>query len=56
MGHNLAGTGSTFGFPDITDIGRVIEAAAKREDAEELSRAINALAGYQARVEIRYEA
>ncbi|MBO9539784.1 response regulator [bacterium] len=56
VGHNLAGTGSTFGFPDITDIGRVIEGAAKSEDAEVLARAIDALEAYLAQVEIRYEA
>ncbi|HEY9900538.1 MAG TPA: Hpt domain-containing protein [Pantanalinema sp.] len=54
VGHNLAGMGSTFGFPAITDCGRSLERAAKASDAAELSRLISVLEDYIARVEIRY--
>jgi CheY-like chemotaxis protein len=32
-GHNLKGTGAAYGFAEITEIGRALEAAAKDEDA-----------------------
>jgi HPt (histidine-containing phosphotransfer) domain-containing protein len=32
-GHNLKGTGATYGFTELTDLGRALEAAAKAGDA-----------------------
>jgi CheY-like chemotaxis protein len=32
--HNLKGTGTSFGFPEVTRIGALMETAAKEEDAE----------------------
>lgn len=37
FGHNLKGTGSGYGFPHFTDIGKKIEFAARDEEYEELS-------------------
>lgn len=54
-GHGMKGSGSGYGFDAVTEIGRNIEEAAKRRDAEEAERWIGALEEYLARVEVVYE-
>jgi CheY-like chemotaxis protein len=34
IGHNLAGTGTSYGFPELTRLGRELEASATAEDGE----------------------
>lgn len=43
LAHNMKGTGASFGFPDITTIGDVIEQAAKQSDMHAASTAIGRL-------------
>ena len=45
-GHNLKGTGSAYGFPEITQSGAHLEAAAKSKNAAEIRRHLNVLAQY----------
>jgi two-component system, sensor histidine kinase len=40
LGHNMKGTGTSFGFPDITELGDSIEHAAKERDLDAASAAI----------------
>lgn len=53
-GHNMAGTGGALGFPDITDIGRALELAARSLDAAGVEACVGRLADYLARVEVIY--
>lgn len=55
VGHGMKGTGGGYGFDEITSIGRVLEDAADRQDAEVIKRAVESLESYLDRVEIVYE-
>jgi CheY-like chemotaxis protein/nitrogen-specific signal transduction histidine kinase/HPt (histidine-containing phosphotransfer) domain-containing protein len=46
LGHNLKGTGGSFGFPELTNIGAEIEAAAEKNDSGQLARLANRLERY----------
>jgi HPt (histidine-containing phosphotransfer) domain-containing protein len=50
VGHNLAGSGTSYGFERISDLGFEIEAAAKRRDARAVGDLALRLEGYLARV------
>ena len=51
IGHNLNGTGGSFGFPRITDLGARIEQAAKDRAVDEIRPAIDELASFLQRVQ-----
>src|SRR5260370_21925476 len=40
IGHNCKGTGLGYGFPEISSIGSVIEAAARAQDVERVMQSI----------------
>jgi HPt (histidine-containing phosphotransfer) domain-containing protein len=46
MGHNLKGTGRSYGHDSITEIGRALEEAARARNRDEVSRQADALAAY----------
>ncbi|HEY3323028.1 MAG TPA: Hpt domain-containing protein [Planctomycetota bacterium] len=50
--HNMAGTGSAFGFHFITEIGRAMEAASKAADAMTINACADKLAKYLNRIEV----
>jgi HPt (histidine-containing phosphotransfer) domain-containing protein len=50
VGHSLAGSGASYGFERISDLGRKIEAAAKRRDAHAVGELALQLEDYLARV------
>jgi hypothetical protein len=52
IGHNLAGTGSGYGFVRLTEIGRIIESAAKAEDSRNIQTAVDELESFLSRVEV----
>ncbi len=52
LGHNMKGSGSGYGFHGITEIGRLIEEAAKLRDAVAITDQIHALSLYLSRLEI----
>lgn len=54
LGHSMKGVGGGYGFGTITDIGRLLEQAAKDRDAIEIRKQIEALANYLERVEVYY--
>jgi CheY-like chemotaxis protein len=43
FGHNLKGTGRGYGFPQIEDIGRIIEKSAAESDEAEIARQLSVL-------------
>lgn len=53
-GHSLKGSGGGYGFPDLTRIGGVIEAAAKTEDSQTIMAALAEYADYMQRVEVAF--
>ena len=55
FGHQMKGTGSPYGFPDLSKLGAAIERAAAHKDAPELDHLVNQLEGYLSRVEIAGE-
>lgn len=55
IGHSMKGVGGGYGFDAITDIGAIIEQAAKRQDAKTVSRSVDELEGYLDRLEVVFE-
>lgn len=51
-GHGLKGSGGGYGIPRLTEIGAVIEAAAKRGETAELQNQLATLEVYLNRIEI----
>ena len=43
FGHNIKGSGGMYGFNEVTEIGAVIEAAAKEEDMDLIKSNLNTL-------------
>jgi HPt (histidine-containing phosphotransfer) domain-containing protein len=54
LGHNMKGTGTGFGFPRITEIGALIEDAAKKKDADTIRNRNRELKEYLDRIEVEY--
>ena len=56
IGHDMKGTGSSFGFDAVSDMGDRIEIAAIAGDVEAITVQFAVFKDYLARVEIRYVA
>jgi HPt (histidine-containing phosphotransfer) domain-containing protein len=54
IGHNMKGVGGGYGFGEITELGKRIEAAAKTGDAAVLREQLHQYKEYLANLEIRY--
>jgi signal transduction histidine kinase/CheY-like chemotaxis protein/HPt (histidine-containing phosphotransfer) domain-containing protein len=54
LGHKMRGTGGGYGFPLLTELGRVIEDAALRQDRREVDAAVERLARYVETVQLDY--
>jgi HPt (histidine-containing phosphotransfer) domain-containing protein len=52
LGHNLKGTGRSYGFDGISETGKALEQAAQHHDAAEIRRQATKLAEYLRRVRI----
>ena len=52
-GHNLSGSGSAYGLDAVSELGRGIEEAARREDAAETRSLLDDLANYVRTVTLR---
>jgi PAS domain S-box-containing protein len=46
LAHNMKGTGTSYGFPDLTRLGKVMETSAKEENAADLSATLIELSRY----------
>ena len=55
LGHGMGGDGGSYGFDDISDIGRSLEQAAKHRNSEEVRKLVGELSSYLGRVEVIYE-
>jgi PAS domain S-box-containing protein len=55
VAHQLKGEGGAYGFPEVTDLGRELEDAAKRTDPESALRLARQLAQYLEKVEVSYQ-
>jgi len=56
LAHNMKGTGTSYGFPDLTRIGKVMETSAKEENAADLSVALLELSRYVEDAESKLQA
>ncbi|MEO6024535.1 MAG: Hpt domain-containing protein [Burkholderiales bacterium] len=54
IGHNMKGVGGGYGFNDVTEFGKRIEAAAKASDAAQIRTELKHYQSYLANVEVRY--
>ena len=52
LGHNMKGTGDSYGFPVLTEIGATVEQAAKQADSGAVSEQLTKLKQYLDRVEV----
>ena len=55
LGHSMKGAGAGYGFDAVTEMGRVIESAAKAADGGAIRQEVEALADYLDRVEVVYD-
>lgn len=55
LGHSMKGAGGSYGFDAVTDIGKALEEAANKNNAEVIQRSVGELAAYLDRVEVIYE-
>ena len=54
LGHSLKGVGGGYGFDAITDMGAVLETAAKSQDLPEIEQTLSQLATFLDCVEVEY--
>ncbi len=54
VGHDLKGTGGSYGFDEISRIGRIIEQAAASGDSTGVGSAVSALRDYLDRLVVTY--
>lgn len=54
IGHTLKGSGGGYGFERLTEIGAVLEIAAKESNLAELQTQLESMHNYLERVEVRY--
>ena len=55
IGHRMRGVGTSYGFDDVTALGKLIEEAAKAGDNAALEKHIAAYGDYLANLSITYE-
>ncbi|MBF0606098.1 MAG: Hpt domain-containing protein [Candidatus Magnetobacterium sp. LHC-1] len=55
MGHKLKGSGGGYGFDYLTEVGMIIEKAAKAADTTTLATHVQQLAEFLEQVEVVYE-
>ncbi len=55
IAQHIKGGGGGYGFEKITELGRIIEKAAKDIDSEQISKSVNELSEYLEKIEVRYE-
>ncbi len=55
LGHSLKGNGAGYGFDELSVVGRDLEQAAAEESPDMISKSLEDLASYLARVEVVFE-
>jgi CheY-like chemotaxis protein len=54
VGHDMKGTGSGYGFVEITEIGKILEAAGRSQDVASIRSQLVSLAKYLSEVDVVY--
>lgn len=54
-GHRMKGSGVTFGFDAVSEMGKTIEMAAKEKDLDEIGKTLKVLEQYISVVEVVYD-
>ncbi len=54
LGHKMKGTGAGYGFPVLTEIGGVLEQAARQRESERIREALRRLDAYVGNIELKY--
>ncbi len=52
LAHKISGTGGSYGFPRLTEIGTALESAARQENPEQVRAQVEELSRYLGRVEV----
>ena len=52
LGHDIKGTGASYGFPALTQMGAALEHSARQLDAGTLSKQLTELGDYLSRVQL----
>lgn len=55
LGHNMKGSGSGYGFHEVSRIGLALEEASAKEETEEVQALVDELESYMGSVEIVYQ-
>ena len=55
LGHRMRGVGNSYGFDQVSTLGKEIEDAARQEDKATIERNIAAYGVYLAKVQVAYE-
>ncbi len=55
LGHSMKGSGASYGFQGISDIGKKLEEAAKAKNNADITKYIGELTDYMSNLEIVYE-
>jgi HPt (histidine-containing phosphotransfer) domain-containing protein len=55
LGHKMSGSGGSYGFDRISDIGALMESAAQTRDKREIQKLVSDLRYYLEHVEVIYE-
>ena len=55
LGHRMRGVGNSYGFDQVTTLGKEIEDGARKEDKATIERNIDAYGDYLAKVQVTYE-
>ncbi len=56
LGHNMKGSGGSYGFDFVSEIGREIEEAAKAEGAAKIKHCTQRLEDYLVKVDVQFDA
>ncbi|MCO4747820.1 MAG: response regulator [Proteobacteria bacterium] len=54
IGHSMRGTGTAYGFPFISAVGKTLEEAAERKSTDAIRRGLGELDRYMRRVQVQY--
>ncbi len=55
LGHSMKGSGASYGFTEISVIGKKLEEAAKAKNQADITASIQELSDYMANLEVVYE-
>ncbi len=55
LGHSMKGSGASYGFTEISVIGKKLEEAAKAKNQTDITASIQELSDYMANLEVVYE-